>query len=97
MPCVTLFSLKTGCTPDHISIVFLPIGLQHLRNHSGKATSNNVKLHHVYYNLVLVRYYLLSGRGNDLGTPVTAENAHEHIFGMVLMNDWSGEFMLCII
>ena len=29
------------------------------------------------------------GTGNNLGEPITIENAHEHIFGMVLLNDWS--------
>ena len=29
------------------------------------------------------------GAGNNLGEPIKMENAHEHIFGMVLMNDWS--------
>jgi fumarylacetoacetase len=29
------------------------------------------------------------GPGNTLGEPILAKNAHEHIFGMVLMNDWS--------
>lgn len=29
------------------------------------------------------------GAGNKLGEPIKMENAHEHIFGMVLMNDWS--------
>jgi fumarylacetoacetase len=29
------------------------------------------------------------GPGNKLGEPILAKNAHEHIFGMVLMNDWS--------
>lgn len=29
------------------------------------------------------------GPGNKLGEPIPAQNAHEHIFGMVLMNDWS--------
>ncbi|KAL7854429.1 hypothetical protein SRHO_G00166190 [Serrasalmus rhombeus] len=29
------------------------------------------------------------GSGNKLGEPVPIEKAHEHIFGMVLMNDWS--------
>ncbi|CAD5125243.1 DgyrCDS13485 [Dimorphilus gyrociliatus] len=31
----------------------------------------------------------LVGKGNDLGQPITIDNAEEHIFGMVLMNDWS--------
>ncbi|XP_051919939.1 fumarylacetoacetase isoform X1 [Hippocampus zosterae] len=29
------------------------------------------------------------GGGNLLGEPIPIEKAHEHIFGMVLMNDWS--------
>ena len=29
------------------------------------------------------------GPGNELGTPIPIGRAHEHIFGMVLMNDWS--------
>lgn len=30
------------------------------------------------------------GPGNELGKPIRIDNAYEHIFGMVLMNDWSG-------
>jgi fumarylacetoacetase len=29
------------------------------------------------------------GTGNNLGEPISIDNAHEHIFGMVLLNDWS--------
>jgi fumarylacetoacetase len=29
------------------------------------------------------------GTGNELGQPIPIDNAHEHIFGMVLLNDWS--------
>eukprot|EP00794_Sanderia_malayensis_P017357 gene17357-19091_t len=29
------------------------------------------------------------GKGNDLGHPIPASSAQNHIFGMVLMNDWS--------
>lgn len=29
------------------------------------------------------------GPGNELGKPIPVEKAHEHIFGFVLMNDWS--------
>uniref|UniRef100_A0A8C9J252 Fumarylacetoacetase n=1 Tax=Panthera tigris altaica TaxID=74533 RepID=A0A8C9J252_PANTA len=29
------------------------------------------------------------GPGNSLGEPIPISRAHEHIFGMVLMNDWS--------
>uniref|UniRef100_A0A4W5KTQ6 Fumarylacetoacetase n=1 Tax=Hucho hucho TaxID=62062 RepID=A0A4W5KTQ6_9TELE len=31
------------------------------------------------------------GGGNRLGEPIPIERAHQHIFGMVLMNDWSGK------
>lgn len=33
---------------------------------------------------------ILVGPGNELGRPVTIEEARNHIFGFVLMNDWSG-------
>ena len=29
------------------------------------------------------------GAGSSLGQPVPIEKAQDHIFGMVLMNDWS--------
>ncbi|WP_201619494.1 fumarylacetoacetase [Psychrobacter maritimus] len=29
------------------------------------------------------------GRGNDIGQPIAVDEAAEHIFGMVLLNDWS--------
>lgn len=29
------------------------------------------------------------GPGNELGQPISVENAEEHIFGLVLVNDWS--------
>jgi len=42
------------------------------------------------------------GPGNDLGTPVSVDDAADHIFGFVIMNDWSGMlsslmllFLLC--
>ncbi len=31
----------------------------------------------------------LTGPGNALGSPIPAERAREHIFGLVLVNDWS--------
>ncbi|KAK2164140.1 hypothetical protein LSH36_68g07093 [Paralvinella palmiformis] len=30
-----------------------------------------------------------TGPGNEMGHPIPIDKAHEHIFGMVLMNDWS--------
>lgn len=30
------------------------------------------------------------GPGNELGKPIDVNNAADHIFGLVLMNDWSG-------
>jgi fumarylacetoacetase len=29
------------------------------------------------------------GQGNALGSPIAIEDAHEHIFGVALLNDWS--------
>ncbi len=31
----------------------------------------------------------ITGQGNALGEPISVKNAKEHIFGMVLVNDWS--------
>ena len=31
----------------------------------------------------------LIGTGNKLGEPISIEQAEKHIFGMVLVNDWS--------
>ena len=32
------------------------------------------------------------GKASVLGEPVKIEEADEYIFGLVLLNDWSGEF-----
>jgi len=29
------------------------------------------------------------GKGNDIGAPISIENAEDHVFGMCLFNDWS--------
>lgn len=34
--------------------------------------------------------FFVGGPPTKLGDPVPVKEAHEHIFGMVLMNDWSG-------
>jgi len=31
------------------------------------------------------------GPGNKLGQPISISDAENHIFGFVLMNDWSGQ------
>lgn len=31
------------------------------------------------------------GGGNKIGEPIKIENAQDHIFGYVIMNDWSGK------
>ena len=33
--------------------------------------------------------FFIGGPANDLGAPIPVASAHERIFGMVLMNDWS--------
>jgi len=35
--------------------------------------------------------FFVGGPPTKLGERVTMENAEDHIFGFVLMNDWSGE------
>lgn len=37
------------------------------------------------------------GPGNELGKPIDVNDAAEHIFGLVLMNDWSGMEWLALI
>jgi fumarylacetoacetase len=34
--------------------------------------------------------FFVGGKENELGKPIPIEDAENHIFGMVLMNDWSG-------
>jgi hypothetical protein len=36
--------------------------------------------------------FFVGGPPTKLGYPVPIKEAHEHIFGMVLMNDWSGKY-----
>jgi fumarylacetoacetase len=45
-------------------------------------------LHRVQFDFELEMGFFI-GTGNELGEPISIENAHEHIFGMVLLNDWS--------
>lgn len=37
--------------------------------------------------------FFIGGPPTDLGSPVPISKAQEHIFGFVLMNDWSGEII----
>lgn len=34
--------------------------------------------------------FFVGGPATQLGQPIPIEKAEDHIFGMVLMNDWSG-------
>jgi fumarylacetoacetase len=34
--------------------------------------------------------FFVGGQENGIGQPIPVSKAEEHIFGMVLMNDWSG-------
>ena len=36
------------------------------------------------------------GPGNELGQPISIEDAEKHIFGFVLMNDWSGSYLFSL-
>merc|ERR1712115_656668 len=33
--------------------------------------------------------FLFGGKGNKIGNPIRIQDAYDHIFGMVLLNDWS--------
>lgn len=35
--------------------------------------------------------FFVGGPPTNLGEAIDAENAYDYIFGMVLMNDWSGK------
>ena len=37
--------------------------------------------------------FFVGGPSNMLGSNIPIQEAEDHIFGMVLMNDWSGMFM----
>merc|ERR1711920_135030 len=66
-----------------------------IRRPCGQLTKNkeNPKDGSVYGPCKLLDYELetafLVGPGNKLGEPLNMDNAEEHIFGVVLMNDWS--------
>lgn len=36
------------------------------------------------------------GPGNELGKPIDVNNAADHIFGLLLMNDWSGTHLTIV-
>lgn len=42
-----------------------------------------------YYNRFFFQAAIV-GPGNELGKPIDINDAEEHIFGLALMNDWSG-------
>lgn len=38
--------------------------------------------------------FFIGGAPTKLGEPVSIDDAQNHIFGFVVMNDWSGRFLL---
>lgn len=44
------------------------------------------------FALSLCIFWDLGGKANELGTPISIDEAQDHIFGMVLMNDWSCKY-----
>lgn len=42
-------------------------------------------------NVLLFHQAFFVGGETRLGEPIPIQEAHKHIFGMVLMNDWSGK------
>ena len=58
----------------------------------------------LYYIIMLVGLCFqaaIVGPGNELGKPIDINDAEEHIFGLTLMNDWSGilfsTILICLI
>lgn len=47
----------------------------------------NVSLALSYLSEFIQAFFV--GPGNEQGRPISIKNAQEHIFGMVIMNDWS--------
>lgn len=47
-------------------------------------TNHHVSLFVYFFKAAVV------GPGNDLGKPIDVNEAADHIFGVVLLNDWSG-------
>jgi fumarylacetoacetase len=41
--------------------------------------------------------FFVGGQENGIGQPIPVSKAEEHIFGMVLMNDWSGRLASIIL
>lgn len=39
----------------------------------------------------------VGGKSNKLGERITAKDAEEHLFGFVLLNDWSGKTLLVVL
>lgn len=37
--------------------------------------------------------FFVGGPPTQLGEPININDAHNHIFGFVLMNDWSGNYL----
>lgn len=47
--------------------------------------------HHEVFQISGRLQAVFVGPGNEMGSPVSVEDAHDQIFGFVLMNDWSGK------
>jgi hypothetical protein len=54
--------------------------------------SNNFPLFTILYHNSCCFQAAIVGPGNELGKPIDINDAEEHIFGLALMNDWSGQW-----
>lgn len=68
-------------------------------SHSFSVVLNELLWYHTAFYFFLLWIWIriliclkatIVGPGNELGKPVDINNAEDHIFGLVLMNDWSG-------
>lgn len=56
------------------------------------ATSDEIKLSECHQLDFELEIACVIGRGSTMGEPVPITEADDHIFGLVLLNDWSGKF-----
>lgn len=66
-----------------LPLLLVPVTLCAVKSFSFKTFLNQ------YFAFQFQAFFV--GPGNKFGEPIPISRAQEHIFGMVLMNDWSGK------
>ena len=60
---------------------------------STKTTATEKAYNQGSYKCLKLLFATIVGPGNELGKPIDINDAEEHIFGLVVMNDWSGRYL----